>query len=136
MRNPKGLSLIEVLISLAIIGVVIVAVASSMAGNLKVSSSSNKQSLATEYVNGVLEQYRIHWKSLANYNAASTPNGLAQLNRMLPSDFSVVLAAENLDVDGSPSTLVSPPMRKITITVTRGTKPLATGTTLIGKPSN
>lgn len=135
MRNQQGLSLIEILISLAIIGVVIVAVAGSMASNLKVSSSSNEQSLAMEYVNGALEQYRIHWKSASYYSAADTPDSLAALNRMLPSGFTVTLAAENLDVDGSQTTASPPPMRKVTITVKRGDKVLARGATLIGKPN-
>lgn len=136
MRSPKGLSLVEILVSLAIIGVVIGALAGSMVGNLRISSRSNQQSLAVEYVNGVLEQYRIHWKSSANYAAATNPPGLSSLNARLPSDFSVTLRADNLNLDGSISATNPPPLRRITITVTRNGRVLARGATLIGNPAN
>ncbi|GEM_PF-6612570 len=135
MKNAKGLSLVEILISLAIIGVVIVAVAGSMANNLRVSSSTNEQSLAMEYVNGALEQYRIYWKSAANYNAAATPPRLSDLNRMLPSTFTVRIRADDLDLNGSAATASPPPMRKVSITVTRSGRTLARGATLIGNPN-
>ncbi len=135
MKKQYGLSLIEILVSIAIIGIVIVAVAGSMVSNLKISANSNEQSLAMEYVNGALEQYRIYWKNPIHYRSAATPDSLSELNDMLPSSFNVTLSASNLNIDGTPSTATPPPLRRITITVSNDGRTLALGTTLIGNPN-
>jgi len=134
MKKVQGLSLVEVLISMAILGVVIVAVASSMATNLKVTSSSHEQNVALKYVDSALELYRIHWRSMSNYESTSNPN-MEQINRMLGQGMTAVIEApEGLDFDGNPTSAHNPPMRRITIMVLRGDKLLAKGSTVIGKP--
>jgi prepilin-type N-terminal cleavage/methylation domain-containing protein len=133
VKKNRGLSLIEVLISLAILGVVIVGVASSMASNLKITASSNRQSVATEYVDAALEKYRVHWRSIYNYKRARRPN-LSRMNRSLSADMRVVHSMRKLDVDGQVTSVSPPPMREVTIEVYRGGKLLARGSTIIGRP--
>jgi len=134
MKKQRGLSLIEVLISLAILGVVIVAVAGSMASNLKVTSASNRESVAVKYVDSALELYRVHWRSSSNYARARRPN-LNRLNRMLDHGMTVRISRpQGLNFDGNPTSVHNPPMRRVTIKVLRDGKVIAQGSTVIGRP--
>lgn len=133
MKKRQGLSLIEVLLSVVILGVVITAVAGSMASNLKVSSESNRQSLAVEYVDSVLEKYKIHWKSPTNYRRARRPNLRVQ-NRLLARGMVASIVSRGLELDGSAASSNPPPMRRVTVIVRRDGKVLARGSTLIGAP--
>lgn len=137
MKRPRGLTLIEVLVALAILGLVLGTVAASIGSSLEASRQSRLQALATEYAQAVVERYRVHWSSPASYQAGSTPPSLSELNsRLAGAGLSASIdASGQINPDGSAFTGTGqPPLRRVVVEVRQGTRLRARVATEIGNP--
>ncbi len=119
----RGLTLVEVLVALAVLGVVLGFVAPSLFSSLQVARQSRVTAVATEYAQGVVERYRTHWSVPANYIAGSAPPGLEALRgRLAQAGLNASIdATQRLRPDGSAFTGTGqPPLRRVVVEVRRG----------------
>ena len=68
MRHNKGLTLIEIIIALALLGILVSFVVSSLAGSFQVTRENRKSLDATTTTQRILENVRGQWDSRAVYN--------------------------------------------------------------------
>ena len=136
MRRAKGLSLIEVIISVGILSVIITFVAVALSGGLRISRDNQLNAAANSYVQAVIEEIRGAWVKPENYSAAIVPN-LTQFNSKLPTGFStpVIDVTGQLNADGTNFTGTGvPPMRRVVVSVSYGGRVRAKIDTRVGNP--
>lgn len=68
MQHSKGLTLIEIIIALALLGILVSFVVSSLAGSFQVTRENRKSLDATTTTQRILEDVRGQWNSRATYN--------------------------------------------------------------------
>lgn len=78
MQKTKGLTVIEVLIALALLGVMVGFVANSLAGSFRITRENRKSLDATSAVQRVVESVRGQWQSRGLYGAGCTELALNQ----------------------------------------------------------
>jgi type II secretory pathway pseudopilin PulG len=79
-RKTTGLTVIEVLIALALLGVMVGFVANSLAGSFKITRENRKSLDATSAVQRVVESVRGQWQSRGLYGAGCAELTLNQAN--------------------------------------------------------
>ncbi len=103
MRQTSGLTIIEILIALAILGVMVGFVASSLASSLQITRENRKSLDATSAVQRVVESVRGQWQSRGLYGA-----GCADLTLNEASSNFMSITATVATVDTTASTVGSP----------------------------
>lgn len=139
--NSAGVSMAEILISLAVLGVVLVAVAGMMTGNLNLRRTSVVSTAATQLASSYLEAVKGAWSIPLNYEAP-----VGQSYGPLPSPpsdarydaFTLGVDISCLTVAGTQvlcSTVRNPELREVRVTVLdqRGTV-VSELITQIGRP--
>ena len=111
--NSKGIGLIEVIIALAILGIIAVAFLSGLSTSLKAVLISDERSTALALAQGQME----YVKSLA-YDESTEPDHPQYVENtdLTPSGYTVDISAERLDPEGD-GTADDDGLQKITITV-------------------
>ena len=99
MRQTKGLTIIEILIALAVLGIMVGFIASSLAGSLKITRENRKSLDATSAVQRVVEAVRGQWQSRGLYGAGCADLNLNQAN----SNF-MAITAKVITLDSSAAT--------------------------------
>lgn len=119
--NTKGLTLVEVLISLGVLGIIMVAAASGIVNSSQVSRENRINAQAAQYAQAVLERYRILWADASNYNSNTNPT-LTDLDSVIktPLSLNVTITKYALNADGTVSAANPPPLRKVVIEVRQG----------------
>ncbi len=72
-RAANGFSLVEVIVAIAVLGVILVAVGGLMTGNLTLRRSSNRATEAIQISSSYLEAIKRHWTVLDNFVNESMP---------------------------------------------------------------
>ena len=115
MKKHPGFSLVEVIVAIAVLGVILVAVGGLMTGNLSLRRSSNQATEAVQLATSYLESVKRSWSVLDNYVAGDLPGAPAD-PRATRYNFTVEI--ECLDLAGSYVTCVADPvLRQVAITV-------------------
>lgn len=132
-RAAAGFSLVEVLIAIAVLGVILVAVGGLMTGNLTLRRESNRATEAVQLATSYLESFKRHWSVLDNYVIVDLPP--------VPSDprisrYSFVTDIRCVDLDGSvlASCPANPELRQVHVTVTDARGASESLVTQIGRP--
>lgn len=71
--GSAGFSLVEVIVAIAVLGVILVAVGGLMTGNLTLRRSSNQATEAIQISTSYLEAIKRHWSVLDNWVDGSLP---------------------------------------------------------------
>ena len=150
----KGLSLIEVLISLSILSIIGVAVMGIMVSSLRVRRESQRAAEAQQFAYTVLERHKEYWNNVQNYklDEAQPSNSLplyvrsdALSSEVAATGFSLDLRYGCLDrngvtMAGSEAPLYcaipDPDLRSVTIILKEGEKQRARLYTEVGRPIN
>ena len=133
MKARHGFSLVEVLVAIAVLGVILVAVAGLMTGNLGLRRQSNQATEAAQLAASYMDSIKRHWSVLENYVDADVP-GPPTEPRAARYDF--VLNINCVDLQSNLVTCGRDPvLRQVRINVSNS----ATGdseslVTLIGRP--
>ena len=131
-NGSAGFSLVEVIIAIAILGVILVAVGGLMTGNLTLRRSSNQATEAIQISTSYLEAIKRHWSVLDNWVTGSLPSA--------PEDpradrYSFQVAVTCLTVDGTQITCpANPELRQVVINATTDDERVERLVTQIGRP--
>ena len=131
-RRSAGFSLVEVIVAIAILGVILVAVGGLMTGNLTLRRSSNQATEAIQISTSYLEAIKRHWSVLDNWVDGSLPP--------VPVDpraerYSFEVGVSCLTVHGDPATcLPNPELRQVVINAELDDNRVERLATQIGRP--
>ena len=130
--RKEGLTLVEVLVAVAILSLVVVTLSGTLTSGLSLRRISLQTGTANRYAENVIDRYKSDWTRDTAYAAASAPANIPAP----PAGFdgTVGVAIENIEVNGTVSSAAVPPIRRVTVTVTRDGAVKAKVTTEIGKP--
>ncbi len=110
MKNQAGFSLIEVIISLALIGIVVTGILSALATSSRATITNDMQTTAQNLAEGQMEYVRNQ-----QYDGTNNPPQY-QVLADVPASYSVSCTAVRLDPDGDGSD-DDDGLQKITVTV-------------------
>lgn len=82
--TTKGFTLVEILISIAILGIVSTAILSMTVQNLRSTARVNQQQAASNVARKYMEDVKNLWLTSASYKAASLPTLPSSSNSSLP----------------------------------------------------
>ena len=150
--RQRGLTLLEVLISMAIMSVLVTATGYAISSSLKIGQENRRNQDAAEVAQAILERYRTHWRSFDSYATKGVPAGLSTLIAKLPGSYTVTINPNTtLNPDGSVAsdTTVIPPvspktiptysnvpsLRQLTVEIKEGSRVRAWLETKIGNPT-
>ena len=144
MNNKKALTLVETLVALTMFAVLSAATASLMLSSIGLRDSNQKSLKSEQFIRRLLEKHKDYWSSVDNYQSIPTEylEGIS-LNEEIPDEMTLAISYSCLSSDGliipsDGSTLAcnipNPPLRKVIITLTKGTKIVASQTAEIGRP--
>lgn len=148
-RSNSGFSLIEVMVAIAILGIILVAVSGLMVGNLQLRRASNRSTDGQQLAASYLESIKRTWSVLDNYLGKIEKDGTVTYSEhILPdspvdprtSSYTIVVDIKCLNLDGTRFDCVSgkgqnPELREVLVTV-KDPSGLITGSlmTQIGRP--
>jgi type II secretory pathway pseudopilin PulG len=156
MKQQTGLGLVEIILSIAIFGLLSTVISSTIISSMKLRRESQQQLIAQQYAAEVLERHRDYWSIKTLYENQDFPGSDSRFTDSLSSkpEFvnSVIARYSCFDSNGTnrtsaalesgvtPTTInctvVSPALRRITVTLTDTTgEALASLTTEIGRPA-
>ena len=130
--RTAGFSLVEVIIAIAVLGVILVAVGGLMTGNLTLRRSSNQATEAVQIGTSYLESIKRHWSVLDNWVTGDL--------RPVPTDpraarYEFTVGITCLSLDGSSVGCGSDPvLRQVTVDAAIGTDQIEHLVTQIGRP--
>lgn len=134
----RGLTLIEILVALAILGTLSALGVVGVVTSLRTARESRLNALATELAGGVAELYRTHWSNPLSYERAEAPSGLDGI-RQRAQGVGFTLRVEHLGgftPEGTPHTGPGlPPLRRVSITVLQGQRERARLVVEVGNPT-
>src|SRR3712207_1464075 len=118
MRTEEGISLVEVLVSIVLLGLVMSALGATLTNSMASARQNESQTHATALATEKLESLQaLHWSKLGFYgtdaNFVATPAGLGGLPTRSfgaapnPRDAAVPLPWEQLDRDGRTYTITT-----------------------------
>jgi prepilin-type N-terminal cleavage/methylation domain-containing protein len=160
MKNRAGIGLVEILVALAILGVLVAAVNGGMLSSLQLRRSDQQRLIAQQYAWEGVELFKNYWSVTTNYETNDAPSSnplfeeqFASYKEREPSFANVTFAYACLSVNGTllmnpvaptatatePAklncTTTKPDLRRVTVTVTNQQgKQLARLVTEVGKP--
>ncbi len=102
-QQRQGFSLIEVIVAIAVLGIILVAVGGLMTGNLQLRRTSNQSTEAVQLAASYLESIKRTWSVLDNYIAPATGNVVLPPTPNDPrgTNYTFVLDLRCLNIDGS-----------------------------------
>jgi prepilin-type N-terminal cleavage/methylation domain-containing protein len=140
----RGLTLLEVLISMAIMSVLVTVIGYAISSSLRVGQESRRNQDATEVAQAIIERYRTFWRDVGNYTCKKTPDVADLLGKLPGYDITINVAAafkpdgtavsqptcKNGNITGE-----TPPLRQILVTISQGARVRARLETKIGDPN-
>jgi prepilin-type N-terminal cleavage/methylation domain-containing protein len=140
----RGLTLLEVLISMMIMSVLVTAIGYAVSSSLKVGQENRRNQDAVEVAQAIVERYRTHWRDDRPYACKEVPNVASLLGKLPGYTVNINIAAAfkpdgtaapEPDCSTTPYTGDPPPLRQIVVTISQGARVRAQLETKIGDPS-
>jgi prepilin-type N-terminal cleavage/methylation domain-containing protein len=103
--QTKGLTLIEILIALVMLGVMVSFIASSLAGSFQLTRESRKTLDATANAQRIIEEIKGQWRAPALYDNACAD---LTLTPQTSSFMTTTITQQNYNVNATPVTATTP----------------------------